>query len=153
MAMASRSGAKTTTSAMKTGKARIALRNLLHVCMGSNNQNSLGNGRKLYHNRQYEVHFGLASDVEATDYTNDDAGMKNLSVFNNVEGAQNNINSLLNDGILVGDFDIADDTSFSSRASSRFFDSEPILILETYTNPSASGIGSCIKIFISHCID
>lgn len=57
-------------------------------------------------------------------------------------GALSDINSLLNDGIPVGDFDMADDTSLSSRASSRFFDSEPILNLETYTNPSASGVGS-----------
>lgn len=121
--------------------------------LGSNNQHpSLGNGRKLCHNRRRKFHFGLASDVESTGYTTDDAGMENLSVFNDAgltdaEGALSDINSLLNDGIPVGDFDMADDTSLSSRASSRFFDSEPILNLETYTNnPSASGIGSS-KIF------
>jgi hypothetical protein len=115
--------------------------------LGSNNQHSLGNGRKLCHNRRRKFHFGLTSDVESTGYTTDDAGMENLSVFNDAgltdaEGALSDINSLLNDGIPVGDFDMADDTSLSSRASSRFFDSEPILNLETYTNRSASGIGS-----------
>ncbi|XP_045030921.1 Ca(2+)/calmodulin-responsive adenylate cyclase isoform X1 [Daphnia magna] len=115
--------------------------------LGSNHQNSIGNGRKLCHNRRRKFHFGLASDVESTGYTTDDAGMENLSVFNDAgltdaEGALSDINSLLNDGIPVGDFDMADDTSLSSRASSRFFDSEPILNLETYTNPSASGVGS-----------
>ena len=41
-----------------------------------------GNGRKLCHNRRRKFHFGLASDVESTGYTTDDAGMENLSVFN-----------------------------------------------------------------------
>lgn len=50
--------------------------------LGSNHQNSLGNGRKLCHNRRRKFHFGLASDVESTGYTTDDAGMENLSVFN-----------------------------------------------------------------------
>ena len=104
--------------------------------MGSNNQHSLGNSRKLCHNRRRKFHFGLTSDPESTGYTTDDTGMENLSVFNDAgltdaEGALSDINSLLNDGISVGDFDMADDTSLSSRASSRFFDSEPILNLET----------------------
>ena len=74
--------------------------------------------------------------------------MEKLSVFNDAgltdaEGALNDINSLWNDGIPVGDFDIADDTSLSSHTYSRFFDFELILNLETYTNnPSASEIGS-----------
>ncbi len=50
--------------------------------LGSNNQHSLGNGRKLCHNRRRKFHFGLTSDVESTGYTTDDAGMENLSVFN-----------------------------------------------------------------------
>lgn len=50
--------------------------------LGSNHQNSIGNGRKLCHNRRRKFHFGLASDVESTGYTTDDAGMENLSVFN-----------------------------------------------------------------------
>ena len=52
-------------------------------------------------------------------------------------GALSDINSLLNDGIPVTDFDLADDTSLSSRASSRFFDSEPILSLESFANSAA----------------
>ncbi len=50
--------------------------------LGSNNQHSLGNGRKLCHNRWRKFHFGLTSDVESTGYTTHDAGMENLSVFN-----------------------------------------------------------------------
>lgn len=48
------------------------------------------------------------------------------------------VNSLLNDGIPGGDYDAADDTSLSSRASSRFFDSEPILNLDSFTTAAGS---------------
>lgn len=50
-----------------------------------------------------------------------------------IPGALSDVNSLLNDGVAaLGDFDLPDDTSLSSRASSRFFDSEePMLGLET----------------------
>ena len=48
-------------------------------------------------------------------------------------GALSDVNSLLNDGNPVADFDLPDDTSLSSRASSRFFDSEPVLNLESFT--------------------
>lgn len=40
------------------------------------------NGRKLCHNRRRKFHFGVTSDVESTGYTTDDAGLENLSVFN-----------------------------------------------------------------------
>ena len=56
-----------------------------------------------------------------------------------IAGALSDINSLLNDGIPVTDFDLADDTSLSSRASSRFFDSEPILSLESFANSAVAG--------------
>ena len=46
----------------------------------------------------------------------------------------------MNDGVgAVGDFDMADDTSLSSRASSRFFDSEPILNLDAFAHSTAGG--------------
>lgn len=38
--------------------------------------------RKPGHHRRRKFHFGLASDVESTGYTTDDAGLENLSVFN-----------------------------------------------------------------------
>jgi len=88
-------------------------------------------------------------DAESTGYTTDDqAGMENLSVMNDAgltdaEGALSDVNSLLNDGIPVGDFDLPDDTSLSSRASSRFFDSEPMLSLESFgSNAVADFISS-----------
>lgn len=49
------------------------------------------------------------------------------------------VNSLLNDGMPGGDYDGADDTSLSSRASSRFFDSEPVLNLDSFTGAIANG--------------
>ncbi len=65
-----------------------------------------------------------------------------------LSGALSDINSLLNDGIPVGDFDMADDTSLSSRASSRFFDSEPILNLDSFANSSTAGIGSSMSWYL-----
>lgn len=38
--------------------------------------------RRHYNNRRRKFNFGLASDVESTGYTTDDAGLENLSVFN-----------------------------------------------------------------------
>lgn len=49
--------------------------------LGGTNHSS-SNGRKLYNNRRRKFHFGLTSDVESTGYTTDDAGLENLSVFN-----------------------------------------------------------------------
>lgn len=54
-------------------------------------------------------------------------------------GALSDINSLLNDGIPGGDYDGADDTSLSSRASSRFFDTEPVLNLDSFTGAISNG--------------
>ena len=65
---------------------------------------------------------------------------RDLLLLINKTGALSDVNSLLNDGVGAGgDFDMADDTSLSSRASSRFFDSEPILNLDAFAHSSAGG--------------
>jgi len=131
---------------------------------GGSSSRKPGLGRNRFRRHKYNF-AGLASDVESTGYTTDgDGGLENMSVFNDAGltdaegiiclmkyiirksytfnssiGALSDINSLLNDGIPVGDFDMADDTSLSSRASSRFFDSEPILSLESFANSAGNG--------------
>ena len=106
--------------------------------LGGSSRKPSGSGRNRFRRSKFRF-AGLTSDIESTGYTTDDAGLENVSVFNDAgltdaEGALSDINSLLNDGIPYGDDrDMADDTSLSSRASSRFFDSEPILSLESFT--------------------
>lgn len=46
------------------------------------NHSSDSSRRRHYNNRRRKFNFGLASDVESTGYTTDDAGLENLSVFN-----------------------------------------------------------------------
>jgi len=85
---------------------------------------------------QHELHGGETSqsdwseDDEAREAaeTTDDGGLDQLSMAANgaltdVEGAMSDVNSLYEGGEIVGDMD---DTSLSSRASSRIFDSDQI---------------------------
>ncbi|KAG8227926.1 hypothetical protein J437_LFUL008738, partial [Ladona fulva] len=65
----------------------------------------------------------LLADRESTGYTTDDPALENVSMLNetgltDAEGALSDVNSVFADGGHEGDLD---DTSISSRASSRIF--------------------------------
>ncbi|XP_059470227.1 Ca(2+)/calmodulin-responsive adenylate cyclase isoform X2 [Neocloeon triangulifer] len=76
----------------------------------------------------------LLNDRESTGYTTDDGMLENVSMLNeagltDAEGALSDVNSVFDDHRLV-DNDL-DDASISSRASSRLFDSDAVLSLDS----------------------
>ncbi|XP_018896468.2 adenylate cyclase type 1 isoform X1 [Bemisia tabaci] len=74
----------------------------------------------------------LLNDRESTGYTTDDPALENISMIletglTDAEGALSDVNSAY-DGV---DDDCCDNTSMSSRASSRLFDSDAVLSLDS----------------------
>ncbi|XP_063232754.1 Ca(2+)/calmodulin-responsive adenylate cyclase isoform X3 [Bacillus rossius redtenbacheri] len=90
----------------------------------------------------------LLADRESTGYTTDDPALENISMINetgltDAEGALSDINSVFNDAGHEGDMD--DNTSVSSRASSRIFDSDAVMSLDSLSALYDSEYDNCCR--------
>nr|CAD7409833.1 unnamed protein product [Timema poppensis] len=91
----------------------------------------------------------LLADRESTGYTTDDPALENISMLNetgltDAEGALSDVNSLFNDGCAEG-CDLDDNTSLSSRASSRIFDSDAVMSLDSLSVLYDSEYDNCYR--------
>ncbi|XP_064211251.1 Ca(2+)/calmodulin-responsive adenylate cyclase isoform X3 [Tribolium castaneum] len=90
----------------------------------------------------------LLNDRESTGYTTDDPALENISMINetgltDAEGALSDVNSAYNDHNHEGDMD--DNTSMSSRASSRIFDSDAMMSLDSLSALYDSEYDNCYR--------
>ncbi|KAJ8934999.1 hypothetical protein NQ314_013071 [Rhamnusium bicolor] len=90
----------------------------------------------------------LLNDRESTGYTTDDPALENISMLNetgltDAEGALSDVNSAYNDHNHEGDMD--DNTSMSSRASSRIFDSDAMMSLDSLSALYDSEYDNCYR--------
>ncbi|XP_060529634.1 Ca(2+)/calmodulin-responsive adenylate cyclase-like isoform X1 [Cylas formicarius] len=90
----------------------------------------------------------LLNDRESTGYTTDDPALENISMINeagltDAEGALSDVNSAYNDHNHDGDMD--DNTSMSSRASSRIFDSDAMMSLDSLSALYDSEYDNCYR--------
>ncbi|KAI4461325.1 adenylate cyclase type 1 [Holotrichia oblita] len=90
----------------------------------------------------------LLNDRESTGYTTDDPALENISMINetgltDAEGALSDVNSAYNDHNPEGDMD--DNTSMSSRASSRIFDSDAMMSLDSLSALYDSEYDNCYR--------
>lgn len=90
----------------------------------------------------------LLNDRESTGYTTDDPALENVSMMNetgltDAEGALSDVNSAYNDHNHEGDMD--DNTSMSSRASSRIFDSDAMMSLDSLSALYDSEYDNCYR--------
>ncbi|XP_068082518.1 Ca(2+)/calmodulin-responsive adenylate cyclase [Anabrus simplex] len=90
----------------------------------------------------------LLADRESTGYTTDDPALENISMINetgltDAEGALSDVNSVFNDPGHDGDMD--DNTSMSSRASSRIFDSDAMMSLDSLSALYDSEYDNCYR--------
>ncbi|XP_066145642.1 adenylate cyclase type 1 isoform X2 [Euwallacea fornicatus] len=90
----------------------------------------------------------LLNDRESTGYTTDDPALENVSMINeagltDAEGALSDVNSAYNDHNHDGDLD--DNTSMSSRASSRIFDSDAMMSLDSLSALYDSEYDNCYR--------
>ncbi|KAH1009575.1 hypothetical protein HUJ04_001908 [Dendroctonus ponderosae] len=90
----------------------------------------------------------LLNDRESTGYTTDDPALENISMINeagltDAEGALSDVNSAYNDHNQDGDMD--DNTSMSSRASSRIFDSDAMMSLDSLSAMYDSEYDNCYR--------
>ncbi|XP_018562676.1 Ca(2+)/calmodulin-responsive adenylate cyclase isoform X3 [Anoplophora glabripennis] len=90
----------------------------------------------------------LLNDKESTGYTTDDPALENISMINetgltDAEGALSDVNSAYNDHNHEGDMD--DNTSMSSRASSRIFDSDAMMSLDSLSALYDSEYDNCYR--------
>ncbi|KAL3268541.1 hypothetical protein HHI36_007649 [Cryptolaemus montrouzieri] len=90
----------------------------------------------------------LLNDRESTGYTTDDPALENISMLNetgltDAEGALSDVNSAYNDHNHEGDLD--DNTSMSSRASSRIFDSDAMMSLDSLSALYDSEYDNCYR--------
>ncbi|XP_047110643.1 Ca(2+)/calmodulin-responsive adenylate cyclase isoform X3 [Schistocerca piceifrons] len=90
----------------------------------------------------------LLADRESTGYTTDDPALENVSMLNetgltDAEGALSDVNSVFND--LGHDADMDDNTSMSSRASSRIFDSDAMMSLDSLSVLYDSEYDNCYR--------
>ncbi|XP_023721061.1 Ca(2+)/calmodulin-responsive adenylate cyclase isoform X3 [Cryptotermes secundus] len=90
----------------------------------------------------------LLADRESTGYTTDDPALENISMLNetgltDAEGALSDVNSVFNDAGHDGDMD--DNTSMSSRASSRIFDSDAMMSLDSLSALYDSEYDNCYR--------
>ncbi|VEN57729.1 unnamed protein product [Callosobruchus maculatus] len=91
----------------------------------------------------------LLNDRESTGYTTDDPALENISMLNetgltDAEGALSDVNSAYNDHNLQ-DGDMDDNTSMSSRASSRIFDSDAMMSLDSLSALYDSEYDNCYR--------
>ncbi|XP_045474038.1 Ca(2+)/calmodulin-responsive adenylate cyclase-like isoform X4 [Harmonia axyridis] len=90
----------------------------------------------------------LLNDRESTGYTTDDPALENISMLNetgltDAEGALSDVNSAYNDHNHECDLD--DNTSMSSRASSRIFDSDAMMSLDSLSALYDSEYDNCYR--------
>lgn len=90
----------------------------------------------------------LLNDRESTGYTTDDPALENISMIHeagltDAEGALSDVNSAYNDHNHDGDMD--DNTSMSSRASSRIFDSDAMMSLDSLSALYDSEYDNCYR--------
>ncbi|XP_030753255.1 Ca(2+)/calmodulin-responsive adenylate cyclase-like isoform X5 [Sitophilus oryzae] len=90
----------------------------------------------------------LLNDRESTGYTTDDPALENISMINeagltDAEGALSDVNSAYNDH--NHDCDMDDNTSMSSRASSRIFDSDAMMSLDSLSALYDSEYDNCYR--------
>ncbi|XP_044734406.1 Ca(2+)/calmodulin-responsive adenylate cyclase isoform X3 [Chrysoperla carnea] len=90
----------------------------------------------------------LLADRESTGYTTDDPALENISMLNetgltDAEGALSDVNSVYNEHGHDGDMD--DNTSMSSRASSRIFDSDAMMSLDSLSALYDSEYDNCYR--------
>ncbi|KAF5272245.1 hypothetical protein FQA39_LY01327 [Lamprigera yunnana] len=90
----------------------------------------------------------LLNDRESTGYTTDDPALENISMIHetgltDAEGALSDVNSAYNDHNHDGDMD--DNTSISSRASSRIFDSDAMMSLDSLSALYDSEYDNCYR--------
>ncbi|XP_050314795.1 Ca(2+)/calmodulin-responsive adenylate cyclase isoform X2 [Anthonomus grandis grandis] len=90
----------------------------------------------------------LLNDRESTGYTTDDPALENISMINeagltDAEGALSDVNSAYNEHNHDGDMD--DNTSMSSRASSRIFDSDAMMSLDSLSALYDSEYDNCYR--------
>ncbi|GLV34234.1 rutabaga [Carabus blaptoides fortunei] len=90
----------------------------------------------------------LLADRESTGYTTDDPALENVSMLNetgltDAEGALSDVNSMYNEHGHDGDMD--DNTSMSSRASSRIFDSDAMMSLDSLSALYDSEYDNCYR--------
>ncbi|XP_065155430.1 Ca(2+)/calmodulin-responsive adenylate cyclase isoform X11 [Atheta coriaria] len=90
----------------------------------------------------------LLNDRESTGYTTDDPALENISMLNetgltDAEGALSDVNSAYNDH--NHDPDMDDNTSMSSRASSRIFDSDAMMSLDSLSALYDSEYDNCYR--------
>ncbi|KAK9747493.1 Adenylate cyclase, conserved domain [Popillia japonica] len=90
----------------------------------------------------------LLNDRESTGYTTDDPALENISMINetgltDAEGALSDVNSAYNDHNPECDMD--DNTSMSSRASSRIFDSDAMMSLDSLSALYDSEYDNCYR--------
>ncbi|CAH0554926.1 unnamed protein product [Brassicogethes aeneus] len=90
----------------------------------------------------------LLNDRESTGYTTDDPALENISMLNetgltDAEGALSDVNSAYNDQ--NHDADMDDNTSMSSRASSRIFDSDAMMSLDSLSALYDSEYDNCYR--------
>ncbi|CAG9862342.1 unnamed protein product [Phyllotreta striolata] len=90
----------------------------------------------------------LLNDRESTGYTTDDPALENISMINetgltDAEGALSDVNSAYIDH--NHDVDMDDNTSMSSRASSRIFDSDAMMSLDSLSALYDSEYDNCYR--------
>ncbi|XP_018324756.1 Ca(2+)/calmodulin-responsive adenylate cyclase isoform X3 [Agrilus planipennis] len=90
----------------------------------------------------------LLNDRESTGYTTDDPALENISMIHeagltDAEGALSDVNSAYNDHNHEGDLD--DNTSMSSRASSRILDSDAMMSLDSLSALYDSEYDNCYR--------
>ncbi|CAG9829765.1 unnamed protein product [Diabrotica balteata] len=90
----------------------------------------------------------LLNDRESTGYTTDDPALENISMINetgltDAEGALSDVNSAYIDH--NHDADMDDNTSMSSRASSRIFDSDAMMSLDSLSALYDSEYDNCYR--------
>ncbi|XP_074029785.1 adenylate cyclase rutabaga isoform X3 [Leptinotarsa decemlineata] len=134
-------------------KIQEKLRNLEHIVLDSQNRDlgataAEGSPSEWSEDEDGGASEPLLNDRESTGYTTDDPALENISMLNetgltDAEGALSDVNSAYIDHNHEGDMD--DNTSMSSRASSRIFDSDAMMSLDSLSALYDSEYDNCYR--------